>query len=73
MHKLDLFLRIILVTVEVRGSQADEEAFKVLHSLRELKEDPAFEAPLLPAITFTLVVVIERTTVDKWVRKGLIL
>ena len=71
MHELDLFLGIVLVAVEVGGPKADEEAFKVLHPLRELEEDPAFEAPLLPSVTFTHILVIQPATVDKWVRRGL--
>ena len=71
MHELDLFLRIILVAVEVGGSQADEEAFKVLHPLRELEEDPSFEAPLLPSVKFTHILIVQPATIDKWVRRGL--
>ena len=71
MHELDLFLGIILVAVEVGGPKADEEAFKMLHSLRELEEDPPFEAPLLTSVTFTHILVIQPATVDKWVRRGL--
>jgi hypothetical protein len=71
MHKLDLFLCIILVAVKVRGSQADEEAFKVLHALRELEVDPPFEAPLL-TVTIMHVVVIQAAIVDKWVRRGIL-
>ena len=71
MHELDLFLGIVLVAVEVGGPQADEEAFKMLHPLRELEEDPPFEAPLLPSVTFTHIFVIQPATVDKWVRRGL--
>lgn len=71
MHELDLFLRIILVAVEVGGPQADEEAFKVLHPLRELEEDPSFEAPLLPSVKFTHILIVKPTTIDKWVRRGM--
>ena len=70
MHELHLFLCIILVAVQVGGSQADEEAFKVLHALRKLEVDPTFEAPLLP-VTFTHIVVIQVAIIDKWVRRGL--
>jgi hypothetical protein len=72
MHELDLFLRVILVAVEVGGPQADEEAFKVLHPLRELEVDPPFEAPLLH-VAFTHEIVIKPATVDKWIRRGLFL
>ena len=71
MHEFDLFLGIVLVAVEVGGPQADEEAFKMLHPLRELEEDPPFEAPLLPSVTFTHIFVIQSATINKWVRRGL--
>jgi hypothetical protein len=71
MHELDLFLGIVLVAVEVGGPQADEEAFKMLHPLRELEEDPPFEAPLLPSVTFTHIFVIQSATINKRVRRGL--
>jgi hypothetical protein len=72
MHEFDLFLSVILVAVEVGGLQADEEAFKVLHPLRELEVDPTFETLLLH-VSFTHIVVIQPATVYKWIRRSLFL
>jgi hypothetical protein len=72
MHEFDLFLSVILVAVEVGGLQADEEAFKVLHPLRELEVDPTFETLLLH-VSFTHIVVIQPATVYKWIWRSLFL